>query len=102
MTAHTFTAQLWEHDPEGTGSWHFVTLPLDTSDDVRAEAGPRRGFGSIRVEVRVGSTTWRTSLFPDAASGSFVLPVKQEVRRAEGLVAGAALRLDLRVLDGGR
>jgi len=82
-----FTADLWAHGDE-PGSWHFVTLPPDLSDDLRDHAGPRPGFGSIRVSVQVGETSWRTSLFPEGRGGCLVLPVKKAVRRAEGLEAG--------------
>ena len=53
------------------------------------------GFGSYRVEVTVGATVWRTSVFP--ASECFVLPVKKAVRRAEDLEVGdtVAVRLDV-------
>lgn len=95
MATHVFRATIWEHAPDDPGSWHFVTLPPETSEDVVLEAGPRPGFGSIRVEATIGSTTWRTSLFPDAASGGFVLPVKKEVRRSEYLRAGAPCEVRL-------
>lgn len=91
MAELVFTAPLWRHRSD-TG-WHFVTLPHDVADEIadraeqRAEPG-RRSFGSVRVEVTSGSTTWRTSVFPDRASRSYVLPVKQAVRRSEGLADG--------------
>ena len=90
-----FVAELWEH--AGTGSWHFVTVAADVSEEVRDLAGPPRGFGSVRVAVRIGGSSWRTSVFPDAASGCFVLPVKKAVRTTEDLLAGDAVevRLDL-------
>ena len=93
-----FSAELWAHrdDP---GGWHFVTLPLDAADEVRDEAGPRAGFGSIRVSVTLGTTTWKTSLFPEGEGGSMVLPVKKEVRRAEGLVAGDLCTLSVEPVD---
>ena len=48
---YRFTVPLWEHI--GEASWHFVTLPEETSDEIKAitDGGPRRGFGSVRVEV---------------------------------------------------
>jgi Domain of unknown function (DUF1905) len=97
MIQHVFRAKIWEHSPDDPGSWHFLTLPAELSEDIALEAGPREGFGSIRVEVCIGSTTWRTSLFPDAAAGCFVLPVKKQVRQSEGLRAGATceVKLDL-------
>lgn len=98
MTQHDFYAELWEHSPADPGSWHFVTVPAELSEDLVLRAGPRKGFGSIRVEVRIGSTTWRTSLFPDSATGTLVLPVKKAVRRAESLEAGQTYRVTLELV----
>ena len=97
MTEHVFRAELWEHSPGDPGSWHFVTLPVELSEDIRLEAAPQGGFGSVRVEARTGATTWRTSLFPEARTGAFVLPVKKAVRDAEGLYAGATCEITLDV-----
>jgi len=83
----TFVAEVWSHGDE-PGAWHFLTLPADLADDLRGASGPPVGFGSIRVVATIGATTWETSMFPEAAGGSMVLPVKKVVRRAEGLEAG--------------
>ena len=92
----TFAAELWEHD--GEGSWHFVSVPADLSDDVRARVGRRRGFGSARVRVTVGGTTWSTSVFP-SKEGHYVLPVKRAVRDAEGIDVGDLVDVALEVLE---
>ena len=99
MVHHVFRAQVWEHSPGDPGSWHFLTLPADLADELAFEAGPPRGFGSVRVEVSVGDTTWRTSLFPDSAAGSYVLPMKKQVRLAEGLVAGDTCEVTLELVE---
>ncbi len=95
MAGHTFSGDLWEHAPDGPGSWHFVTLPLDVADDLLAEVGPRRGFGSVRVQARIGNTIWHTSLFPDSSSGSLLLPVKKQVRQSERLESGVSCQVTL-------
>lgn len=92
-----FESELWASD--AVDSWVFVTVPPELGDDIRLASGPPKGFGSVRVEVTIGATTWRTSVFPDAALGSFVLPVKRAVRTAEDLEAGETARVVLRVLD---
>ncbi len=97
MAEHVFLAEIWEHSPQESGSWHFCTLPPEVADDVAIEAGPRGGFGSVRVEVSIGSSTWRTSLFPDSKTGSFVLPVKKQVRVANDLHAGDTCEVRLEV-----
>ena len=44
------------------------------------------GWGMIPVRVRIGTSVWETALFPK--DGRYVVPVKDVVRRAEGLVLG--------------
>ena len=94
----TFTADLWRWE-EAQDSWFFVTLPEDASALVRERPRPARGFGSVRVEVTVGATTWRTSVFPDSTRGLYVLPVKKAVRRAEDLEDGDPVEVRLKVLE---
>ena len=98
--SYDFTAELWRH--EGETAWYFVTLPHDVADDIEARQadGPRRGFGSVRVEVTLGRSTWRTSVFPDTKRQSYLLPVKAVVRRAEALDDGDRVAVRLRVVDG--
>jgi hypothetical protein len=97
VTSHRyrFTAPLWIWDAAGEGSWHFVTVPEEAADEIKAiaEGGPRRGFGSVRVEVTVGPSTWRTSIFP--GQGAYVLPVKKAVRTKAGVEEGDDLDVDL-------
>lgn len=95
-----FVAELWLW--EGDAAWHFVTLPPELSDAIEFRTAARdrqRGFGSVRVEVTVGATTWRTSLFPDSGRGAYVLPVKRAVRDAEGLELGAPVDVRLSLVD---
>ncbi|MEK9860644.1 MAG: DUF1905 domain-containing protein [Alphaproteobacteria bacterium] len=47
------------------------------------------------MTVRIGASAWKTSIFPDSGSGSFVLPIKKEIRKAEGLAAGDRARVHL-------
>lgn len=97
MHEYRFTAELWEHD--GPAAWCFVDLPHDAADDIADLADDRTAFGSVRVEVTVGATTWRTSLFPDRKRATYVLPMKRAVRAAEVLEVGDEVRVHLRLLD---
>ena len=93
-----FPAELWLHS--GDAGWHFVTLPTDVADEIDdLTSGNRRGFGSVRVTATIGSTTWDTSIFPDTASESFVLPVKKQVRTRENVGAGETVEVTLRLAD---
>jgi hypothetical protein len=93
-----FTAPLWLHP--GADAWHFLSVPREISADISdLSAGVRRGFGSVRVAVTVGGTSWRTSVFPDSRQGTYLLPVKKEVRKVERLTAGDAVRARLELID---
>jgi hypothetical protein len=96
---HRFEAVVWEYQG-GQGSWHFLSVPTDVADAIADEAGDQtRGFGSVRVDVRIGQTRWQTSLFPSQARGTYVLPVKKSVREAEGLAEGTPATVRLTLLD---
>ena len=59
-----------------------------------ADPAVRRGFGSVKVIVRVGGSEWRTSVFPQKSGGWF-LPVKKAIQRAEGLMEGEPVEAEL-------
>ena len=54
--AYSFASALWEW--ESNASWYFLSVPEEIADDIEEQFGGRAGgFGSIRVEVVIGSTT---------------------------------------------
>ena len=98
MSEYDFVAELWRWT--GEAAWHFVTLPHEVTDDIdETHEGSRAGFGSRRVEVTVGSTTWRTSVFPDKNAASYLLPMKRAVRTAEGLLEGTVVEVRLQLIE---
>ncbi len=100
MTAFEFTAPLWKWQGDGTASWHFITLPFDLTDEIDdLTTNATRGFGSVRVNVTIGRTTWTTSIFPSKEQQSFILPVKAPVRKAESLSDASAARVHLELVD---
>ena len=95
-----FEAELWIWDARQDESWTFVSLPADAAAEIRElTAGLRRGFGSVRVRVTIGATTWTTSIFPDKTRDTYVLPLKRAVRKAESLEAGDTTGVSVTILD---
>jgi hypothetical protein len=95
--SYSFTGKLWRWQGGAPASWVFVTLPDDTAFEIKCQIQDRRAWGSVAVEARIGATAWHTSLFPEKASGSYVLPVKAAVRKAEGLNDGDEATIELTV-----
>ena len=102
MLPMEFDAELWLWEARRADTWTFVSVPPELSEEIRDQtaARPPAGFGSVRVAVTVGTSTWRTSVFP-GGDGRYDLPVKKAVRRREGVEAGDRVRVRLEVLDGG-
>lgn len=90
----TFEAESWRWEAR-SDSWVFVTVPAEVSAEIADRPRPPTGFGSVRVRVCVGETRWNTSVFPDASSGCYVLPLKKAVRAREGIEEGTDVRVIL-------
>ncbi len=88
---------VWQYP--GMGGWHFASVPRDISDEIKKEFGMfKRGWGSLRVMATIGTTRWKTSIFPDKKSGTYLLPVKAEVRHNEHLAVDDTIEILLELL----
>ena len=73
----------------GLAGWHFLSVPKKASDEISKKFGAKKkGWGSFPVEVNLGKSKWRTSIFPDKKSDTFLLPVKAKIRKKEGIFEG--------------
>lgn len=82
----------------GMGAWHFLYVDTKQSAIIRAKHHVKKaGFGSIRVAVALGKSKWKTSIFPDKHSGTYLLPIKKQIRAAEGIDAGDTVSFTLTI-----
>jgi len=95
----TFAGECWLW--QGKGAWHFVTLPVEQSEEIKFFNknlhDKTRGWGAVRVQVAIGQTTWKTSIFPYAKTKAYILPIKAEVRKKEDVLAGSMVQIKLKV-----
>ena len=89
-----FSGDIWFW--RGPAPWYFGTVPAEKSRDLKEISGlVTYGWGVIPVHVRIGSTEWKTSLFPKGAC--YLVPIKASVRTAEQLEEGDNVRVRLAV-----
>jgi hypothetical protein len=82
----------------GPSPFYYVAVPEEQSLDIKDISDlVTYGWGVIPVQVRIGNTDWKTSLFPK--DGRYLVPLKDAVRKAEKLDDGdlVAVRLELRL-----
>jgi Domain of unknown function (DUF1905) len=93
-----FSGTVWKW--QGDAAWYFVSLPEEYYDELKLfSKGPKKGFGSIRVEATIGTSTWKTSIFPDSKTKSYLLPVKKLVRTNEKLEDDTVTKVSLRLIE---
>lgn len=89
-------AKVWVYP--GPAPWHFITIPKKEAAKIREEFGHlERGWRSLPLRVIIGKTNWKTSMFWDGDEGSYILPIKKQVRRAENIKEGDEInfRIDI-------
>lgn len=89
-----FTGEVWEW--RGPAPYHFVSVPEDLCDEVREAAElVSYGWGMVPVSLRIGRTSWTTSLWPK--DGGYVVPLKDKVRRAESVQLGDTVTVGMEI-----
>lgn len=89
-----FSGPIWFW--RGPAPWYFVTVPFSDSAEIKeVSAAVTYGWGMIPVEVVIGTSRYRTALWPK--DGSYVVPLKAIVRRTERLDEGQIVTVRLEI-----
>jgi len=89
-----FTGELFSW--RGPSPYHFIAVPEEACVGIHAVAPiVTYGWGVIPVRVQIGDTEWKTSLFPK--DGGYLVPIKDVVRKAEGLAEGDSATVNLAI-----
>jgi len=93
---YQFTEKVWVYP--GKAAWYFVTLPTEMALEIHYYFSmEKRGWGSLPVEVVIGTSAWKTSIFPDKSSQSFLLPLKADVRKKESITVGSSITVTMKL-----
>jgi hypothetical protein len=79
----------------GPAPFHFVVLPGEAAELVDQVRAAVAYWGVVPVTAWIGETGFTTSMFP--REGTWYLPVKDAVRRAEAVALGDAVAVRLSI-----
>lgn len=80
----------------GPAPFLFVPVPEDPSAAIKTIAPMvTYGWGVIPAQARIGSTEWKTSLFPK--DGRYLVPIKMSVQKAEQLEVGDWVAIQMKI-----
>jgi hypothetical protein len=89
-----FEGKIWFW--RGPAPWYFLGVPAEESSELKEISNlVTYGWSVIPVQVRIGDTEFKTSLFPK--DGYYLVPVKASVRKAEKLDEGDTVTVQLEI-----
>lgn len=85
------------NEAKKSGAWRFAFLPKEVGAQIAElqKGKKRRGWGAVYVNARVGQSAWKTSIFPDKRSQTYILPLKKEIRFEENLYDDATFNFSI-------
>jgi hypothetical protein len=89
-----FAAEPWKYaEPNG---WYFISLPPKLSKEIRTNfKSEEQGWGRLPVSAKIGNTEWQSAIWFDTKANTFLLPLKAEIRKKEGLVVGKKINVTI-------
>jgi hypothetical protein len=91
-----FEATLWEW--RGPAPFYFLSLPVELAEEIKTAASVLSyGWGMIPVVANIQGRDFKTSMF--SKNGTYVLPIKNEVRLPLKLAVDDLIEVSLRLGD---
>lgn len=89
-----FTGPMWYW--RGPAPHYFISVPEEQVDALKAiSKRVTYGWGMIPVQVQIGKSSWKTSLWPK--DGRYIVPIRANIRQKEHLEEGAEIAVTLSV-----
>ena len=93
---YQFKAEVWRHD--SSGGWYFVTIPESVSKEIRSLFGElEEGWGRLKAKATIGASEWDSAIWYDTKRESYILPIKAQIRKKEGVDSGDAITVQLKI-----
>jgi hypothetical protein len=78
----------------GPAPFYFLPTPIEVTEEIELyKRELTYGWGVVPAKVTIGKTTVTTSLIP--RNGSFYIPLKEAVRKPNGISLGDSIKLVL-------
>lgn len=101
ILTHTAPLTRWSGE---RGTYFVLLIDGETAEAIamhervhRLEYGSRRGFGSVKIYAKIGTSRWKTSVFP-SKDGSWFLLVNAKVRKAQDLAESDPVEVELELI----
>ena len=91
---YKFSAPVWQHP--SPGGWYFVSLPNELSQEIQGYFGwQEEGWGRLKAKVKIKETSWDTAIWYDTKLGTYILPLKVDIRKKEKIKIGDIFEIEI-------
>jgi hypothetical protein len=81
---YDFNSKPWKYT--GPASWTFISLPEAFSREIRDNLrNEEEGWGRLKATVKIGNTEWKTAIWFDTKTNTYLLPLKAAIRKTENI-----------------
>lgn len=89
-----FSTTVWKN--EGAGGWYFASCPKDISKKIRKlYQEDEEGWGRLKAQIKINKTSWNTSIWFDTKMDTYLIPIKADIRRKEGIADGSGVAIEV-------
>jgi len=81
----------------GVSGWHFIGIEKKIAEKIKEEKLQKVGFSFVKVRVKIGKTSWNTTLFP-TKEGQYLISIKSEIRKKENIFEGDDVKAEVTLL----
>ncbi len=89
---YNFSGKIWKHN--ANGGWIFVSLPIGVTKEIRENLRwQEEGWGRMKATAVVNGMKWDTPIWFDKKHGTYLLPLKADIRKKADLKLGDTITL---------
>jgi len=83
---YEFSAKVCYYSSSEMGGWIFALLPKELAMEIRHNFKfLEEGWGRMKVTAKIGNSEWKTSIWFDTKKGTYLLPLKAEIRKKQNI-----------------
>ncbi|WP_299114171.1 DUF1905 domain-containing protein [uncultured Winogradskyella sp.] len=91
---YKFSTKIWKHN--SSGGWHFVSLPKTISKEIRKNLKwQEEGWGRMKAHAQIDAHKWETAIWFDSKKGTYLLPIKAEIRKKSNLKTNNKIKMNI-------
>lgn len=91
---YEFGAKPWRY--AGPNGWTFISMPTTMAKEIRDNLkSEEEGWGRRKAIAKIGNTEWTTAIWFDTKLTTYLLPIKAEIRKKEGIEINKRLKVSI-------